>query len=325
MLVFFSFAMRQNEVIYEFEQRQQDLQVNYACDAATWMMLNETPDIGIDYTNISEIRVSPQIALDTYEAVMVRGLGWSDDRLTKDYFEATYVPFFIVAAYDGYYIYGVEKDTETVTRLDGTPITNVTYPKKWSPKIPYAEASMYGSKACINMYTLGQTTYTRYLYDTDSYDHLCYYKDSPKADSTATLNASMIDMKVFVSSALTDACQKCLLAAKSNVGTDQIIIPSSFSQWSSNRPIEYPTVLTYMDVAGDTTKYNHMSFAIGGSRIEEGDYYITYIDEKGAKAYTRAANRKDVETNRHLTIINVYTSPVDAAEKGYFYDLRYIK
>ena len=74
VLVLYSFSMKQNEVVYEFEQRQQDMQVNYAVDAASWMMLYDTPDIDIDYTNMEDIHVSPEVALETYKAIMVRSM-----------------------------------------------------------------------------------------------------------------------------------------------------------------------------------------------------------------------------------------------------------
>lgn len=322
ILVFTSFASRQNEIVYEFNQRQQDIQVNYATDAATWMMLNETPDIDTDYTDLSKIKVSPEVALNTYDAMMIRGMGWSDDEETREYFEDSYLPFFIVVAYDGYYIYGVNRDQETTANgITGHTTDNTIYPKMWSPKIPFSEFATYGddNKPCINIYSLTTDSYTRYLYDSDSYE-----EDVKYAENGGIGNASTSRMKVLVSSALTDACQKALLAAKSNLDSNQIIIPASFSQWSKNRPVEYPTVLAYMDAGGNTTKFDHVSFAIGGSRIEEGSYYISYIDEKGTHCYTNAKYRTDVETTRGLEIREVYSSATDAALNGYYFDLRYL-
>lgn len=329
ILVFYSFSMRQNEVIYEFEQRQQDIQVNYAVDAATWMMLYDTPDIDIDYTQFSEIRVSPEVALETYKAVMVRGMGWGDSDLTRAHFESVYMPFFIVAAYDGYYVYGVNRDIHEMTMMDGRDFTATEYPKIWSPKIPYAE--YFGADPnnpdenieYINIYSLGNDHYERINLASNSTSVLEYANMTPDT-SDDSINARTVHRDLLVSTELTDACQTALFAAKTNYDTEQIIIPSSFSEWSSNRPVEYPTVLTYMDVAGDMTKYNHVSFAIGGSRIEEGNYFISYINEQGDRCYSKARFRNDVESVRGLEILEVYTSAIECAENGYYFDVVYL-
>lgn len=330
ILVFTSFAMRQNEVIYEFEQRMQDIQVNYAVDAASWMMLHDTPDIDIDYTEFSEIRVSPEVALETYLAVMVRGMGWGDSEQNRDYFEAVHMPFFIVAAYDGYYVYSVNRDLSEIELNNGSKAISTVYPKIWSPKIPYAE--YFGTDATkptenlkyINMYTLGNDHYERVSVSEETIAKVEYANMTPEPDDDTT-SAKTTQRDLFVATELTDACQTALFAAKTNFDSQQIIIPSSFSQWSSNRPVQYPTVITYMDVAGDMTKYNHVSFAIGGSRIEEGNYFITYLNEQGDKCYTKAMNRIDVETTRGLEILEVYTSAYECAENGYYFDVVYLQ
>lgn len=330
ILVFTSFSMRQNEVIYEFEQRAQDIQVNYAVDAATWMMLHDTPDIDIDYAEFSEIRVSPEVALETYLAVMVRGLGWGDTDLTRDYFEDVHMPFFVVAAYDGYYVYSVNRDLSEVELKSGTISESLTYPKVWSPKIPYAE--YFGADATkpneniryINMYTLGNDHYDRVDMVNDSIKQVEYANMTAEVDDDTT-SAKTTDRDLLVSTELTDACQTALFAAKTNFDSQQIIIPSSFSEWSSNRPVQYPTVITYMDVAGDVTKYNHVSFAIGGARIEENVYYITYINDSGAKCYTKSYNRDDVENVRGFKVLEVYTTAYECAENGYYFDVYYLQ
>ena len=318
MLIFTTFAMRQNETIYEFNQRQQDIQVNYAVDAASWMMLYETPDIDIDYSNLNDIKVSPQIALETYEGIMVRGFGWTDDTFTRTSFETTYMPFLIVAAYDGYYIYGVTQEVDSHTLHEGLVVDSIIYPKQWTPKIPYAEFT--DNNKNINIYHLGGNSYTMYSYDKDEYIYNILYSDKGGEPT----NASTDNIKSFVSKALTDACQKCLVAAKASVPDEQIVIPASFSQWSSNRPIEYPTVLTYLDVSSENVQYNHVSFAIGGSRIEDNDYYIGYT-YNGTKTYTHAEFRDVMENTYGVTVERIFTSAIDAAQSGYYYDLRMIR
>lgn len=318
MLIFTNFSLRQNEMYYELDQRLQDMQINYATDAAAYFMLTETNDIGIDYADLGYIRVDPVVALQTYEAIMVRSFGWGDSEYNREIFENGYMPYFIVAGYDGYYVYEVVNETDERTLKDGhTYVESAVYPKQWSPKIPYAKGywdSSDISKSKIAMFTLGGETYNIYDYSTGS------FKD--KVEYTAETRN---DCAILVSQVLSDACNKALVAAKSRLSEERIWIPNSFSKFSSNRPVEYPTVLTYMDVGGDDSKYNHVSFAIGGTRIEVADFYICYIDENGDQKYCRGKFRNDVESVRGCTVKEIATSAQDAARRGYYFDLKYLE
>lgn len=316
-LIFYSFSIRQNEVLYEFEQRQQDIQVNYAVDAATQLMLSNTNDIYLDYQNMEKIYVDPQVALDTYNGLMVRYYGWSDESLTRQYFEDMYMPFFIVAAYDGYYVYSVTQKTEDTELNDGTHVENRVYPKTWSPKIPYAEGEWNGDSSVIHMYNLGGEVYSAYMYQDDKYyDNIAYISGTGFGSRA---NASKV-----VANALTEACNKALISGKAKIGETQIIIPNSFSEWSKNRPVEYPTVLTYLDTnASNTGNFSTPTFAIGGSQIDIANYYICYVDD-GVKKYTWAVNREAVEAEG-ITIDKVYMSAYDCADDGYYFDLNYLE
>lgn len=318
MLIFTNFSLRQNEMYYELDQRLQDMQVNYATDAAAYFMLTETNDIGIDYTDLGYIRVDPEVALQTYEAIMVRSFGWGDSEFNRELFETGYMPFFIVAGYDGYYVYQVVNETDERTLLDGhTYVESAIYPKQWTPKIPYAkfyEDTSGEEKHEIAMFTLGGETYNIYDYSNGSFKDKVDYTDETRNDCA-----------ILVSQTLSDACNKALVAAKSRLSEERIWIPNSFSKFSSNRPVEYPTVLTYLDAGGDESKYNHVSFAIGGTRIEIADFYICYIDEQGDKKYARGKFRSDVEGVRHCTVREIATSARDAARRGYYFDLKYLE
>ena len=319
VLVFTTFALRQNELVYEFNQRQYDIQINYATDAAAWMMLHDTADIDIDYADLASIRVDPNVALQTYEAMMVRGFGWSDDTENREAFEDLYMPFFVVAAYDGYYIYSViRQDINSNYAGISHAVNQTVYPKTWTPKIPYAEFS--ADNKYINIYNLGAKDYKRYSYDSGLYQFGIVYSDL----GGAATNAKSTDMKQYISNTLTEVCQKCLVMAKGEVADEQIIIPADFSEWSSNRPVEYPTVLTYLDISSSKKMYEHQSFAVGGSRIENTTYYIGYVAGDGIKKYTLATNRDIIEGVDGYEIKQVFTSDREAAKAGYYYDMRFI-
>lgn len=315
--IFYAFSIRQNEVLYEFEQRQQDIQVNYAVDAATQLMLANTNDIYLDYKDMQSIYVDPEVALETYKGVMVRYYGWSDEPLTRDYFEDNYMPFFIVAAYDGYYVYGTVQDQEVTKLKSGQTVANVTYPKMWTPKIPYAEANWDAEHPTIYMYSLGGE-----VYDTYSYRNGTYHNNIPY--STGSGYGTKANAARVIATTLTEACNKALVAGKAEIGDTQIIIPFSFSEWSKNRPVSYPTVLTYLDAdSGDVGHYSTVTFAIGGSQIDIAQYYICYT-VNGTKRYTWAENREQVLASG-ASIEKMYMSPYDCAEDGYYFDLNYLE
>lgn len=317
MLIFTNFSLRQNEMYYELDQRIQDMQVNYATDAAAYFMLTETNDIGIDYQDLGYIRVDPEVAVQTYEAIMVRSFGWGDSEFNREMFENGYMPFFIVAGYDGYYVYEVVNETDERKLNGGATVTSAIYPKQWTCKIPYAKGywdSTDIGKSKIAMFTLGGETYNIYDYSTGSFKDKVAYTDETRNDCA-----------ILVSQILSDACNKALVAAKSQLSEERIWIPNSFSKFSSNRPVEYPTVLTYLDVGGDTMKYSHVSFAVGGTRIEIADFYICYIDENGNKKYSRGKFRNDVEKVRGCKVKEIATSAQDAAHRGYYFDLKYLE
>ena len=105
IVVFVSFIMWQHESVYEFEQRQLDLQVNYAIDAATQEMLENSSHLSTDYADWGSMVVEPEVALDTYLAVLVRNFGWGDTAKTREELLDTSIPFFtinIISIISGY-------------------------------------------------------------------------------------------------------------------------------------------------------------------------------------------------------------------------------
>ncbi|MCM1440495.1 MAG: hypothetical protein NC131_15045, partial [Roseburia sp.] len=216
MLIFTNFSLRQNEMYYELDQRLQDMQINYATDAAAYFMLTETNDIGIDYADLGYIRVDPVVALQTYEAIMVRALNWGDSEYNRELFENGYMPYFIVAGYDGYYVYEVINETDERNLLGGQHVESKIYPKQWTPKIPYAKGYFDSANTDdwkIAMFTLGGESYNIYNYKTGSFVDKVAYTDETKNDCA-----------ILVSQVLSDACNKALVQAKSRLSEERIWI-----------------------------------------------------------------------------------------------------
>ena len=63
-IMFVGMLQWQNQAVYEFEQRQMDLQVNYAVDAAVQEMVVNSEHLGTDYADWGAMTVEPEVALD---------------------------------------------------------------------------------------------------------------------------------------------------------------------------------------------------------------------------------------------------------------------
>lgn len=314
IVVFVSFIMWQHESVYEFEQRQLDLQVNYAIDAATQEMLENSSHLSTDYADWGSMVVEPEVALDTYLAVLVRNFGWGDTVKTREELLDTSIPFFTVATYDGYYIYCKQKDTETI---DG--VTQDVYTQKWTPKIPYSEVVKNGSNWIYYMYNLGDDTYGTYNGTVLKLDNKI-----GTGQNAGSYNRS----RVVIAEALTDACTTAMYSALEGKTTVEWIIPASYSEWSNSRSIERPSVLTYISRYDKSVMYDTVTFGIGGAKVDDANFCILYKDAAGNKLYTYAENRALVENaptanpaGKGYKILSIVPTPQDAANKGYYFDM----
>lgn len=316
---FVNFIFWQQDATLDIRQRQLDLQVNYAADAAMQDLLERGTHINTDYADWGYMDVEPQLALDTYEAVLLRNFGWADNEENRKYLEDYSIPFFIVAGYDGYYVY-YKQMNETVTPLldnNGNVIKqvkNVTYDLMWTPKLPYAETVVEGGVEKQRFYNLGENVYGTVV------------------GSTVKLNNEMstndIALKdTCVASTLTDAANSALYAGVYGDVTEKFYIPNTFSQWANNNPIESVSIITYAaDPINVVTKedWSISAFGVTGAKIDAPQYCILYKDTDGTLLYTYEENRTHVETERGLNIIGVVMDPVEAAERGHYFDVTYL-
>lgn len=349
IIVFINFYNWQQESIYEFEQRQLDIQVNYAVEAATQEMLSIGTHIDTDYADWGRATLEPQIALDTFTTVLMKNLGYSNTKENRDALILDHVPFFIVAGYDGYYVYGTVAETVTV---DG--VEQLAYPKRWTPKLPYAMKSVK-TEGNINtvFFNLSNNNYDA-IWNGNYYEKINYDRDkdvypnsyfgidkgtntsSPYTpNGTVDINsttgrvqswdlANTQDRDRCVNDTLTYACNAALYAALEGNMEKEWFLPSTFSEWSQNRPVTSPSVLVYINRNNTSSVYDVSTFGIGGAKIDEATFFICYKNEQGDKVYTYATNRAKVEA-RGLTVLYTATSMEDAAKNGYYYDLTYLR
>ena len=352
ILVLLNFINWHGQSLQDYNQRQLDLQVNYSCDAAAQMMLQRSSSISNDYNTWGSIWVDPQVAYDAYEECMLRNLGWGRSEENRVTFKETYVPFFCVVTYDGYYMYqrAVNNNdyviTEWVELDDERPETEGsshkflpfgnsfvemkevlavdengdtykvedirTYDLTWTPKLPFTYETVDGYYA-FNL----------------SYDW-CYKVDSAisKVDLRNKDFSNRPELqKLTVSNCITSACTDALRIAQMNATSPTIYIPPETEETNS---ISGPSVITYVDPNYGKIINGNTVFAVGGSKIDKSSYVICYKLPDGSKLYTFSYNKERVineykDKGINVNISKMYTSPKLAAQNGYYFDMSIVE
>ena len=264
-IIFINFVSWQQESLYEFEQRQMDLQVNYAVDAAVQEMLANGTHLGTDYADWGTMTIEPELALDVYISVLIRNLGWADSEQNRQDLMETSMPFFCVAAYDGYYMYMRQHE-----EVSEGGVTNTVYEMRWTPKIPYSDVKPNGSNYVYYFYNLGESTYGTF---TENGSKIKYDNVLSK---TATGPGSLGYSRQVVNNTLTRACNSALYSGLEGNINKELYIPSSFSEWSNSNPVMTPSVLTYMSREDQKTRFDTVTFGIGGAKIDDAQFCICY-------------------------------------------------
>lgn len=318
-IAFVNFYSWQQQSVYEFQQRQLDLQVNYAIDAAAQEMLSDGTHIDTDYIDWGSMTVEPEIALSTYEAVLLRNLGWSDYEGNREDLVESSMPFFLVAGYDGYYMYCRQKDILDYKLNDGTVVKEEVYDFHWTPKLPYSKTE--GNK--VYFYYLGSDEYgTCDL--SDRLSALTSVKRDNKLN-TGMGPASVNGAKATIAETLTNAINSALFIGLEGKTDACYYLPATMSEWSNSKPVESPSVIVYMSRSDGSVLYDTVTFGIGGAKIDNVNFVICYKVD-GQKRYAWASDRERIIANYgggSNFIIEVFTSPEKAAENGYYFDYNY--
>lgn len=322
VFAFMNFFSWHQQSVYEFEQRQLDLQVNYSVDAATQEMLSEGTHIGTDYIDWGSMTVEPSVALSTYQAVLLRNLGWGDSDQNRIDLMEEYSPFFIVAAYDGYYVYGRQHDIYTETLMDGTKIDNDYYGFHWSPKLPYS----FTDGNDVYLYYLSDKEYCKFTMSSVN-GTIDSYRPHSYLTKTGNGPTSISHAKAIIAKTLTDATNAALLVGTEGRTDKQFYIPASMSDWTQANPITTPSVLTYVSNPNAINKYSVTTFGIGGAKIDDAQFIICY-KVNGNMLYSWADDRELVEqfyADKGMTIsIDMIVSTRErASENGYYYDVTF--
>lgn len=269
----------------EIQKKRLDIVVNYASDAAVDELVINTADLDLDYADFERMAVEPSIALDMFSTVFLKSYGMSMSRENYIDVKTNYIPMFLVASYDGYYV-------GEPTKIN----TSGAHDAIFSIKQPYLYRD--GSKT----YALNLGLTDAKLYDNDSLQKV----EAP---------LSREDQREIINSNVSDAIMNTVYKQTDENMLATLYVPSKMSTIARTNPIDNVTVMAY--VTGLNTGYGGVldSFGIGGSRVTHENFVGCYIKD-GVKYYSYMSKIPST-----VDVLVTYENPIIAAENGYYFDL----
>lgn len=279
----------------KFEEKRLQIAVNYAVDAATKEMKENSANLGQDYESIAKLNVDPIVAMDTFSTIIAKNYNVPVNSVNQQSILLDYCPVFMVATYDGYYIASKEK-------INSSGVENVLF----SPKLPYSEVyTEEDGSTSLYSYNLSLTSAIKTKSDGSVYK--VNYPPLTRKEQSDLINTKVSDV-------LNDTLVK--YANKDPRG--EIYIPSEMTTVMSTNPIQNTTVLAYIDNF-DLAGYGMdlQSFGIGGSEIKQKKVVVGFTIEVNGNMEKYYAYSDRLPEG--AVPIESFDSQEDAAKEGYYY------
>lgn len=288
------------------QERELQVIVNYAVDAAVQEMINKSEDLGMDYDVEGYVNVDPEVGLETFVAMFLKAYDMSPSEENISLVRTRYIPVFCVAAYDGYYIATVKNN---ITQPNG----DKGYDLIFTPKVPY----VYEDNG--KMYALNLAGGKCYRVD---YSNVAAYNNKLTVASRWENPLTYDKTLAYINSQVSDAITRAVYEEMSGAVKGVIAIPGRLSNIRGTMPIINTTAFAY--VANIPTGWGGSSvdvFGIGGSRINKTRWVAVWKDADGKKWYQYADTILEREGAVWVksNVIDYYNSPMEAALKGYYY------
>lgn len=273
----------------KLQEKRLEIAVNYCVDAAVDEIVRSTADLGMDYTDYEKIRTDPQVALDMFCLMYCKNYELAATQENFTLIKGDFLPAFIVAAYDGYYI----GEPQIINNSGARDLI-------FSLKQPY----LYRSNSNIYALNLG-------------------YKDSKCFNGSSIMKVDApvneMEQRRVINSAVSDLLMQTIYKQKEGDIHSTVYIPSAMSDIVVTNPIDRITVMAY--VTGIEAGYGQVLevFGIGGARITHAQHVGCYVKD-GVKLYTFVEQLPE-----NVKVIDTYENPTIAAQKGYYFDLTSIK
>lgn len=283
----------------ELEEYKLSLAIDLCSDAAVEEMLN-TSDLGMDYTKFADVKVDPQIALDTFVTAFCYNYGIANTESNRQHIMLSFIPAFTVAANDGYYI-----ATPTATSEEGNTLA-------FNPKMPYT-------------YRQGDNIYALNIMSNE-----CLRFNS--------IDMSLVKTKTLPSDISTEDRRSKIIndTLTSNIGYEldklcksepfwknTFFLPGNLTSYTGVNPVEGPSVLALVQNVDINTGHPVSAFSIAGSKLRATRQVMCY-ERDGKKYYCYVDEMPVGSDNKPLyEAKQMYRTPELAAQQGYQCDTKY--
>lgn len=279
----------------KFETNRLQIAVNYAVDAATKEMKESSSNLGQDYESISKINVDPTVAMDMFSTILAKNYNVPVNSTNQQALMLDYVPVFMVATYDGYYV--MRKEI-----INSSGIENMLF----SPKLPYSQTYREADNSTsIYSYNLSLTAAIK----VDANGGV-YKVDYPPLSRT--------EQSDLINSKVSDVLNEYLTKYANDDPRGLVYIPSEMTTIRSTNPIRNTTVFAYIDNF-DLAGYGMdlQSFGIGGAEIKQKKVVVGFSMTINGRTERYYAYSDKVPSG--VTPIETFDSQEDAAKQGYYY------
>lgn len=279
----------------KFEEKRLQIVVNYAVDAATKEMKEDSANLGQDYESIGKLNVDPRVAMDTFATIICKNYNIPVNSTNKQSVMLDYCPVFLVVTYDGYYVMNKVK-------INDSGVENMIF----SPKLPYSALQTEPDNS-ISMYSYNLSFTSAIKVDANGG---VYKIDNPPLSKQEQSN--------LVNNKVSDVINEKLVRGTDLRLRGGVFIPSEMTTLRSTNPIQNTTVFAYIDNF-DLGGYGMslQSFGIGGAEIKQKKVVVGFelnINGNIEKYYAYSDRLPN-----GVTPVETFDSQEDAASHGYYY------
>jgi hypothetical protein len=298
---FLLFSITLNNEVMSLEQFKLVKALNYATDAATNEMIGGG-HLGMDYSDVNRMTVDPGVALDTFCDVFALSYDLPMGMVTREYIQNMYLPIFVVAGYDGYYVF--ERHPSFEPYVEGNNLGLIS-----TPKLPYSYRDTAG-----NYYALNLSWKNAIRFHEGALSRVNLSEVSP----TLSIN----DVKMHINNRVSDDLMWRVDKLYEQGIISTFYIPYKMATVYNTNAIEGPTVFAYINEFNINTRYKLDEFSVGGTEVEEQRMIAAYVDGSLGRLYAFADL---LPASFELSKIeNMYATPMEAAKAGYYHDVRYM-
>lgn len=280
---------------HRFEEDRLQIAVNYAVDAATKEMQDDSANLAQDYETMAKLNVDPIVAYDTFTTIIAKNYNVPVNSTSQQEIMLDYCPVFMVASYDGYYL--MDK-----VKINDAGVDNMVF----GPKMPYTQKyTETDGTSSIYSYNLGLTSAIKI----DSGGGV-YKTENPPL--TRNQQSSLIN------STISDVINDNLVVLANKDPRGEVYIPSNMTTVNSTNPIQHTTVFAYIDNF-NLSGYGMdlQSFGIGGAEIRQKKVVVGFTIEVDGKLQKYYAYSDKVPNG--VNKVETFDSQEDAAKEGYYF------